>query len=118
MENQQTTTTVKEEQQSSSNEIHIFDEEKVMNELEKAIYLIRDIETGDAFIQRLEDWRTALDDLRGDVFAKASQEINECFEEYAGEREHIGQEESEKEEVLEQEEEEEEELEEEEVATK
>lgn len=79
----------------------------LLNQLEENIYLIRDIETGDALMQRLEDWREdwredfseglSFEDLQTgtteelmqrlqvwrneEIVARASKEINECFEE-------------------------------------
>ena len=77
-----------EEEKPVSEEVRIADsaaaaadEATIMNEIEKNIYLIRDIETGDAYVQRLQDWRIALDELRDVIVAQASKEINECFEE-------------------------------------
>ena len=75
-----------EEEKPVSEEVRVdttaaADEATIMNEIEKNIYLIRDIETGDAYVQRLEDWRIALDELRDVIVAQASKEINECFEE-------------------------------------
>lgn len=75
-----------EEEKPVSEEVRVADdaaadEATIMNEIEKNIYITRDIETGDAYVQRLQDWRIALDELRDVIVAQASKEINECFEE-------------------------------------